>query len=344
MSDAIIVNVLDQLKPFLNDKKVLEIVVRGKNKRIKTFQKVALSDLTETEEKALLEKAVHALNKNNTANDRNMKLIADMAKKENIGILLNGMNLCATCAGFAVMYEKLDSISEKIGRQLMQLQNVVTQGNDVQTGYEFNKVLADHTDMLDCRRKQQPYTEEKMRELVDQEYNVLTLLINVFKREISADNKELIISMFSLLAMLTDAIKYFDEIYYENNHDVLGDENVWHTSHEKWMGVYGVLRERWFIEKLQDYGMFESELNMQEADIFCTELLDQVVIDRKEVEDNQTMILALGDIGVLHSLHEVTAQEIKDTIREAFEEGCSEDDKEAVKSVYEKALKQAAMA
>ena len=34
MSDTLIVDALEQLTPFLNDKKVLEIVVRGKNKRI----------------------------------------------------------------------------------------------------------------------------------------------------------------------------------------------------------------------------------------------------------------------------------------------------------------------
>ncbi len=37
MSEAILVNALEQLVPFLNEKNVLELVVRGNNKRIKAF-------------------------------------------------------------------------------------------------------------------------------------------------------------------------------------------------------------------------------------------------------------------------------------------------------------------
>ncbi len=344
MSEAIHVNALEQLTPFLNDRSVLEIVVRGRYKRINAFQKVALSDLPQIEEKALLEKVAHALNKGNAINERNIKLIANVAKVEKIGLLFNGLNLCATCAGFAIMYAKLNSMSEEINRQLLQLQNVVKKGQDVQAGYEFNKVLADHTDMLDCRRKQQPYSEEKMRELVDREYNVLSLLVSVFQKEISADNKELIFSMFSLLSMLTVSLMYFDEIYYENNHDVLGNKEVWHSSHEKWMGIYTTFQSRWFVEKLQDYGMFESNLNTLGVDAFCTGLLDQVASERQDVEDNQALILALGDIGLLHSLQEVTTQDIKDTIRKAFEDACGEEDKDVVEAAYEKSLKQAAIA
>lgn len=55
MSDVILINELKQLIPYLNDKNVLEIVVRDKNKRIKTFQKVGLSDLQKGEEKVLME-------------------------------------------------------------------------------------------------------------------------------------------------------------------------------------------------------------------------------------------------------------------------------------------------
>ena len=284
------------------------------------------------------------MNKNNALNEQDIRLIANVAKFEKIGLLLNGINLCASCAGFAIMYKKLDSISNEIGRQFMQLQNVIKKGNDVQTGFEFNKVLSNHNDMLDCRRKQQPYSEEKMRELVDQEYDVFMLLVSVFRNEISANKKDLIISMFSLLSMLTASLMYFDEIYFENNHEVLSNENVWHASHGKWMGAYSIPREKWFVEKLQDYGVFESNLNMLGVDAFCAALLDQAVSEQQDVEDNQALILALGDIGLLHSMHEMMTKDIKDTILKAFEDACTEDDKSAVKAAYENALKQAAIA
>lgn len=118
MSEAILVDALEQLKPFLNDKKVLEIVVRGKNKRIAAFQKVLLNDLPQVQEKAALEEAVKLLNKNTLLNERNLKLVGEVANLQKIGLLLNGLNLCATCVGFAIMYEKLDKMSAEIGQQI----------------------------------------------------------------------------------------------------------------------------------------------------------------------------------------------------------------------------------
>ena len=141
--------------------------------------------------------------------------------------------------------------------------------------------------------------------------------------------------------MLTVSLMYFDEIYYENNHNVLGNKDVWHSSHEKWMGAYSTLRSKWFVEKLQDYGMFESNLNILGVDVFYTSLLDQVVaVNIREVVDNQDLILALGDIRLLHSL-QVTTQDIKDTIKKTFDDACAEDDKALVEAIYENALKQA---
>ena len=49
MNNTIAVESLEQLKQFLNDNNVLEIVTREKNKRIKTFQKVVLNNLPKTE-------------------------------------------------------------------------------------------------------------------------------------------------------------------------------------------------------------------------------------------------------------------------------------------------------
>ena len=88
MSDTLVVDALEQLKPLLNDKKVLEIVVREKNKRIKAFQKVALNDLPQTEAKELAEKAVQALNKNNLLNQKNLKMIQQVAKIQQLGLVL----------------------------------------------------------------------------------------------------------------------------------------------------------------------------------------------------------------------------------------------------------------
>lgn len=344
MSEAILVNALEQLKPFLNDKNVLEIVVRGKHKRIAAFQKVMLNNLPQTQEKEALEQVVKLLNKKTLLNERNLKLVREVANFQKIGLLLNGLNLCATCGGFAIMYEKLDKMSAEIGQQINQLQNTVKRGNDVNSGYEFNKVLADHTDMLDSRRKMQPYSEEKMRELVDREYNVLMLLVDIFRKDIASDKKTTIFSIFSLLSMFTVSLRYFDEIYYANNHEVLGKEAAWHSSHEKWMGIYTTLSSGWFVEKLQDYATFETNLTTLGVDTYYTSLMDQVIEQREEVEDNQELIRTLGDITLLNELRDMTDKDIHETIAAAFAEACGDAPSPEVKKIYEDTMRQMAIA
>ena len=83
--------------------------------------------------------------------------MAKAGKIQKLGLLLNGLNLCATCVGFAVMYAKLDSMSAEINQQIAEVEKTVKKIQDMQTGIEFKKILSDHTDMLDCRKKQQPY-------------------------------------------------------------------------------------------------------------------------------------------------------------------------------------------
>lgn len=343
MSDTLIVDALEQLTPFLNDKKVLEIVVRGKNKRIQNFQKVALNELPQNEAKEVADKALQALGINNLFENKNLNMIQQVARMQNLSIVLNGLNLCGTCAGFAIIYEKLDKMSAEISQQFIQLQHLIKQGTDIQTEYEFKKVLSEHTDMLDARKIQQPYSEEKMRKLVDAEYNVLEMLINVFQKDIAADGDTIIVSIFSLLAMLTVSLRYFDEQYYFNHHEVVGDQNVWHSSHNKWMTVYSTLLSQWFIEKLQDHGMFETKLTTTGIDIYYTELLDQVSELRQEVEDNQKLIVAIGDATILNDIRETSLREVKESIESALKEAFAEYDTPEYREVFDVAMKQVAM-
>lgn len=343
MSDTLIVDALEQLTPFLNDKKILEIVVRGKNKRIQNFQKVALNELPQNEAKEVADKALQALGINNLFENKNLNMIQQVARMQNLSIVLNGLNLCGTCAGFAIIYEKLDKMSAEINQQFIQLQHLIKQGTDIQTEYEFKKVLSEHTDMLDARKIQQPYSEEKMRKLVDAEYNVLEMLINVFQKDIAADGDTIIVSIFSLLAMLTVSLRYFDEQYYFNHHEVVGDQNVWHSSHNKWMTVYSTLLSQWFIEKLQDHGMFETKLTTTGVDIYYTELLDQVSELRQEVEDNQKLIVAIGDATILNDIRETSLREVKESIESALKEAFAEYDTPEYREVFDVAMKQVAM-
>lgn len=343
MSEVLVVEALGQLKPFLNDQRILEIVVRGKNKRIQSFQKIAFNDLSQSEAKEAAAKAVQALSANNLLAKRNLNMIQRVVKLQNLELVLNGLNLCATCAGFAILYAKLDSLSAEISQQISQLQYIIKQGTDVQTDYEFKKILSEYTDMLDARKIQQPYPEAKMRELVDAEYNVLDMLISVFKKDIAAEKDSIIVSIFSLLSMLTVSLCYFDEQYYFNHYEVVGDQDVWHSSHGKWMNVYNTLLSQWFKEKLQDHGTFETKLNTIGVDIYYTELLDQVIELRQEVEDNQELIRLIGDQTLLNTIRETSSREIKESIESALREAFEGYDTLEYTEVYDAAMKQIAM-
>lgn len=342
MSNTIVVDALAQLAPYLNDKNVLELVVRGKNQRISAFQKVALNDLQQGEGKVLMEKVIQGLNQNTAHSEKTNALLRSVVQSQNLGLVLNGLNLCATCVGFAIMYEKLDKMGTEINQQIGKLQNIIKQGTDIQATYEFNKVLADHTDMLDCRKKQQPYDEKQLRKLVDREYNVLMLLIDVLKYDVADNRKVIIETAVSLLAMMTVSLCYFDEIYYFNNKEVLAEKDPWHSSHEKWMGAYDKMREKWFVELLQDHGSFETNLNTLGVDVYYNAILDQVATSKQKVEDNQMLIIAIGDVGVLHTLQEQLQANIENTLSAAINDAFKDTEDPEALSVRERALKQVA--
>ena len=183
-----------------------------------------------------------------------------------------------------------------------------------------------------------------MRELVDREYNVLMLLISSFQKDISGDHSALIFSIFSMLAMFTVSLRSFDEQYYFNNRQTLGEKDAWHLAHDKWMSVYDTLSSEWFIEKLQDYGTFETKLSTLGVDIYYISLLDQVAELRGEIEDNQALIIAIGDIELFRQFKEMSTQEVADSIESAFREAGSDLDEKTVRAAYQNAMQQAAMA
>ena len=344
MGNTIVAKSLEQLLPFLNDKNVLEIVVREKNKRIKAFQKIAIDNLGNGEQQALLNKAIHALNANTGITQKSLNLMQKVSKMQQLGLVLNGLNLCATCAGFAIMYAKLDSMSTEINQQFSKLQNLMKQGHDLQTSYEFDKVLSEHNNMMDCRKIRKPYSEEKMRELVDNECNVLKLLISVAEKDLAEDRHNLVVSIFCMLSMLTASICYFDELYYFNNRTSLGNEDVWHTSHQKWKRPYDTLSSTWFIEMLQDHATFDIKLNTIGVDVYYTALIDQVDELRQRVIDNQELIVALDDLDLLHNVHEAVNSDVEKTIEVAIREAYAEEDMPVPETLFSDAFRLAGVA
>lgn len=344
MSTDVKARLLEQLKKYENEKGYVEVIVRdNKRKSIKEYFNIYL-DPSSTEEQELGKKALKLLNKNTELSERNLNLLTNVSRVQNISLVLNGLNLCATGVGFAIIFRKLDKESNKLSRQINRLQSIVKQTQDIHSEAMFNIVLAEHMDMLDCQRRQRPYSEAQMRKLVDMENIVLSLLISSFQKDISEDNNTTIFAIFSLLAMFTVSLRTFDELYYYNNHEILG-EDAWHLSHDRWMEVYDTLTSQWFIEKLQDYGTFETSLSTAEVDAYYISLLDQVKDCKCEIKDNQALIVAMGDADLFRQYKELSSKEVLDSIEAAYREaGRDMDlDESTVMSAFHNAMQQAAM-
>lgn len=342
MSEAVIAKAIVDLLPYADKDGVVEIVMRGAKKRFRAFQKVALANLEQGETKELMEKAIHALNQGKEHSAKNMAILQNVAQMQNLGMVLNGLNLCATCAGFAVMYAKLEKMSNEIASQINALEDTLKRGYDVQSGYEYKKVLGEYQNMLDCRRIQRPYPEDKMRELVDQEYVVISLLIELLQYDLASNKRIVIEAIFSLLAMLTVSLRYFDEQYYFNNHEVLGDSEVWHSSHTKWMGVYDDLSSQWFIELLQDYALFEVGFGTAEVDAYYSALTEQVSDLRQEVVDNQILIITVANPELLRTVYEITIRNVRESVAAAIDTAFAGVDVETVDRIRKSALEQVA--
>lgn len=344
MSVTKVIDSIEGLNELKNDKGFLEIVVRGANKRYKTFYNVMLNNTSNTIDPDFAENVVALLNENKELNLKNMELLHNIANISQIGLLLNGLNLCATCAGFAIMYKKLDQMSEQINQQFSMIRGTLNQGQDIENTERFNRVLSEHTNMLDCRRKGQPFSEDKMRELVDNEYVILSRLMDTYQKGIYAEQGALIFSIFSLLAMFTVSLRIFDELYYYNNHEVLGDKDAWHLSHDKWMGVYESLSSEWFAERIQDYGCFDAGLTTSEVDLYYGMLLEQVADLREDVEDNQKLIAAIKSRETYEQYKMISSKDIADSIKDAFNKAGSGMDEAVVENAYQEAMQLAAIA
>lgn len=339
MTNVINVDTLEQLRQFLNDKGVLELAIRNKQKRFSAFQQIALNNISQGEEKELMKQALNLMSKNNSIGEKSLKMINNVAKLQQLSLVLNGLNLCATCVGFAIMYAKLDNVSGQIN----QLMSVVKQGNGVQADYEFKKVISEHSNMLDSRKTQKYYTEEQMRKLVDDEFNVLNMLIDIFMRNLSEDQEGLVFSIYSLASMLAVSLRYFDELYYFNNRSAIGDGEVWHSSHDNWMAVYDKLISNQFIKNIQDHGIFDLNLNTLENDAYYLSLYDQVKELIEDVSDNQILIKTLDNEELLYGFAEYVKKDIVNIIQSAFEHTDGAIDSPVVVKAYQDAMKQVAL-
>lgn len=347
MAADVVINSLEQLVKFMNEKGVFEIALRGEKKKFTQFVKVAIDNMPQGEatKQQLANKLFSALNNanplmgglnlagngvNTALSVKSLKMLGEITKLNQFNLILSGVNLCATCVGFAIMFKKLDKMSSKINEVL----SAVKTTHKIYVQYEFKKVLSEHSNMLDSRRLQKPYSEEKMRELVDAEYNVLDMLIEAFFENSTGDEETLIFSIYSLASMLAASIMYFDEVYYFTNKEKITDGKLWHSSHDTWVSIFDRITTKNFVEKIQDYGMFDIDLNTEENDYYYKNLYEQIIGLKEGIADNQALLQAFGDEDSFKKYFELTSQDIRKTATQLFDEaGISLDDSDISKAI-----------
>ena len=340
MAKEIVVNTSKEILKYFDQNNVLEIVQRNAKKKYKEFIRITLKNSTKEETKDTASKIIELLTKNKNLLDSNIVKINNIAKLQNLTAIMSSLNLCATCIGFAIMYAKL----EKLSGQINQLMNVVKQEHEIQTDFEFKKVIAEYRNMLDCRKTRKYYTEEQMRKLVDDEYNVLCMLIEVFTKDLSTEPEGLIFSIYSLASMLSVSLRYFDELYYFNNKEAIADGDVWHSSHSNWMSVYDKLMSPEFIKKIQDHGIFDLNLSTEETDIYYISLYDQAKSMVEDVSDNQKLIQLLDNQEVLTEVQASINQSLVDEIEKTIKEVPEASEQEEFVETYQDTMKQMGLA
>ena len=294
---------------------VLEAVIRGKKKKFKAFPKIVFNGTKDTETLSKAEEAVALLKKNNQISMQNMQMLGNVAKLSQLTMVLSGLNLFATVVGFAMMNAKLNKMSSKID-EVIGLQKDTF---EIQTSYNVNKVVSKYSDMMDGRKTKEYFSEKEMRELVGAEWNALDMLMKIFYRGITNNQEELIFSMLSLASMLSASLKYYDEIYYFKHKDTISTGSIWHNDHDKWMASFDKLLSKDFINRIQDYGFLDMNLNTVETDYFYTGYIEQIRGLKQDVEDNQLLITSLNDEALFKEITAQINEEVQAEIESALE-------------------------
>ena len=229
MDEIEVIRTIEELRKFLNDKNFMEIVVRQKNKRFKKFYKVALDKIfKEAEQQVAAKEVLKTVQKNSKLLNQNLKMVKNLSKIQNIALILDGVNLVSTWATFTILYEKLNSMEEEIVGAIEKVQQTLNKGTELHIKAEYNKVISDYQDMLDCRKKQKPYSEEQMRKLVDSLYVVLDMMIDSLKSDLIDNKDNMILTVFMMLSMYTASLRFFDEQYYFNYKDTFNKTGYRH--------------------------------------------------------------------------------------------------------------------
>ena len=144
-SDMIFMNIPEELKKLIKDKDASEITPGNNDHIYDTLQKAIINDRQDIKEKELAETVIHALDKNTFLNRKNIDMLGDLMKPGNAGLLLDGLKLCAACAGSAIIHTKPEKMSKEMDQMFCQIQKGMKDQQDGSGQSVFRKLLSGYT-------------------------------------------------------------------------------------------------------------------------------------------------------------------------------------------------------
>lgn len=255
--DQMVIKSLEELQSKFG--KGFEIVVRMKNGKYKEFTKVLLSKAKHSSSEQAIKKLCKDGMKLLKSTKKMNKAINIIKRLEVFDSVMGMMNLCATTAGFIIVCQKLNAISN----QVQDVMNATKEMYHQETIYKFDKIVEDHTEMLDGKDGGMVFTEEKYLELIKEENTLLKLLYKIFCDETSSNRLEILEAILALSAMMSVAICDFDTIYrYKHK-----EKKSLYTGHEAWIDTYNNLLSSEFVKGLQDFFFIDEDRTQYETDI-----------------------------------------------------------------------------
>lgn len=262
-----------------------EVVNRYKNGKFKEFTKIILNNALNTpyenEVKRLCLRGNQLLKSvNNTVQsiDSNVSEISKVVNSISLNMnfvkgmqLLNATvgisNFCMTVAGFSMVLEKLNAISQEV-QQILELNKVIHEEN---TLMRFQMVIEEYTAMLDGKEGGVPYSETKYRELISSECIMLDALYRCFINQTCTNNLVILQAIISLSAMASFTITDFDTIYYYNH----PDKNDLYAGHQKWMNSIQQMLTSDIKKELEDIFFIDEDRNQYETILLVEEIRDE---------------------------------------------------------------------
>ena len=260
------------LKQYSNKEGFVEIYTRCKNGRFKECIKLAVNKASKSE---TAKETMSQLLKSSKVIEQTLGNVNVLS---HINVIMSGINLAVTAAGFIIMYAELKKISGKIDEVL----SAVKKEGEKEDKDKFSEVLNEYERMIDHKKVHTEYTEDEYVVLIGKISNCINRLLYSLNQDIAYNKYEVVYSIYTLTIMMSVCICDFDEKYYYAHKDTFIDGQItWYTSHERWMEIFKELESKEFKDHCIDVCFLDKGLHQIETDI----AVDSIISGIKEAKD-----------------------------------------------------------